>query len=194
MALPRKDEFFAEYCGKGYGPVAVTGLLRILLTDYFSNPGNIIKTSLKDRIFTDSDTTEILIESAGLWKPELAGRRPAILINRGEWKFRPFGLHVGLVQGSDPQEFSINVVGSHNIICIAKTVAETENLAEEVARFLVNVSPQIIDELPFLAFRVEGVSGVKYVREDRGHYAAVVTVVYSFVEKWTITRTTSTTP
>lgn len=188
--LPRRDEFLTEYCGQGLGSQAITGLLRILLTDYFSHPENILKSSLKDRIYKDTADTGIVIESAGLWKPETAGKRPAILIRRGELRINMAGLYSGHEMGTDPERFDVIYEGSHNIICIAKTVAETEDLTEEVMRFLINISPVVISELPIARFSVVAVSPVSVLEEARTHWRAAIALVYRYTEKWNIARIT----
>lgn len=191
--LPRKQEFLDRYCGKGFGPVAVSGFIINLLEDFFSQSQNIKESNLADRTWKSSLNTNILITSVGLWKPELAGKRPAILVKRGQWQFTPMGLNVGLEQGSYPDSRFYNVQGSHNIIVIGKTYSETEALAEEVYRFLMNVAPIIIEELPFQTFRPKVLSEVRPLKEDRIHFFAVISLEYSFTEKWLISRTTTTT-
>lgn len=192
--IPRVDEYREYYCNKGLGPVAVSGLLISILEDFFYYDENIQEPNLKDRTWTSSLNTEILITSVGNWKPELAGKRPAILVKRGAWRTEFPGLHQGLIQGSYPDSHTYLVLGTHYIIIIGKTYAETETLAEEVYRFLLNVSPIILEELPFHLFRVREIGEVRPLKEDRTHFMTIVSVDYAFIENWNIYRETTTIP
>ena len=188
------DEIIARFCGKALSPVDFTALFRYLLIDYFSNSSNILEPSLKDIVYTDDDTTQIIIEAAGRWKPSTGDHRPAILISRGEWKVVPYMLGMNYIQGTEPSIYLRRYQGSHNIICVGKTSAQADILGGEVLHFFVGVIPPLRERLPISYLNVEGLSAVQPFDEGRTHFITTIPITYSFELRWTIGVTTSPEP
>lgn len=189
-------EFFDAFCRrvrtKGIGPQDVTALLLQLLRSFFSNPDNFKNESLKERVYREGSETGIVIESVGRFTPELAEKRPAIFVKRNEWALQYPGISANKI--FDRQEndapwltrYVIWIAGSHVIITIGKTLAETEVLAEEVFKFLLAIQPLIIESLPFMSFRILGISEPKLLKEGRDHFFTSIVCRYTITESFTM--------
>ena len=189
LLAPVKERF----CAGNVTPLDFTALLLTLLQDYFSQSTNILHESISGRIFTGTDATNILIESAGRFTPTKAERRPAILISQGPWKVRPHTIGAGTDFSKDANEnynYYRIIDGSHIITCIAKSVGETEILGSEVFKFLLMAEPIIVSQLPINTFFVAEMSQAQPVKESRDHFLLKIAVSYSFSIKFTIERLT----
>lgn len=184
--------FCARITDKGIGPLDVTGLLRGLLISFFSNPDNFKYESLKERVYREGEDTGITIESVGKFTPELASKRPAIFIRRGDWQTH----HLGISSSKIFDEYQNypalasyvhTCIGTHNIIVIGKTYAETEMIAEEVYRFLLGLQPFLANTAPFVSFRVRGLSEPKALKEGRDSFFVTIPLAYTISDKFTIT-------
>jgi len=194
IALPILQDFYDRVCPKGVNRQDVTGLIHRLLTSYFSNPDNIRNEALKDRVYRRDETTGILIESVGHFRPELAEKRPAILIRPGEWKTVDIGLQNQMINADVYQpttEYILIVEGTHNIITVSKNPAETEILADEVFKFLNVLRIVIPSVTPISLFRVLGISEPKAIPEQRTHFYCVLPVRYQIQQIFTINFQTS---
>jgi len=184
-------DFLAELkeriCAKSLGPVEMSGLLKELLVNYYSNPDNIQHPALKNRVYSEGSNTRILIEIGAFIEPALAEDRPAILISRGDWKAQPPTMEYGAVLGSSPKRYVRQFIGTHNINCIGKTYGEAEILAEETFKFLIHAEPLVAAEIPIANYIVNGLAAPKPVAEGRVHYIVAIPIQYSFSEAWTIT-------
>lgn len=187
------EEIYRRLCARPITTVDITAVIKIILTSYFGNADNILHANLKDRIYSDTDTTGLSIEAGSAFTPTKAERRPAIIIRRGEWKNSQEGFYGGFVQGSSPGQFVRLVMGSHNIICIGKTPGEAEILGDEVFRLFSHVTPQMLERSCLDSFKVIGLSEIKPLQEGRDHYAAMIQLTYRFYETWEISIQTVTT-
>ena len=192
------EEINRRLCGHPITNVDITAVLKLILTSYFSSAENITHPQLKNRIYTDSPQTGIIIESSGAFLPTEAEKRPAVLIKRDTWKVDQSGVLGGYEQGSNPANFTRFIQGVHAIICIGKTPGETDLLGDEVFRLFCHITPLLLNYSCLDTFRVLELSPIKPIQEGRSHYQAVVSLFYRFTDKWTIdivesTPTTTTT-
>ncbi len=88
-------------CHTGQTPLGVTGLIRNQLTAHFSAPSFIENPNLKSLIWQDGPRTSIMIESAYRYLPEMADKRPAVLIKRNAYTNLRIGR--GDLVGADTQ-------------------------------------------------------------------------------------------
>ena len=190
FALPILQEFYDRICDRGINRQDVTGLFVRLLTDYFKNPDNIKYEELKGRVWTPGEDTGILIESIGRFRPELAEKRPAILVRPGEWKKVIQGLQGDMIiEGPYQHErvYVLEVQGGHNIISVSKNPVETELLADEVFKFLDMLKAVLPAMTPIAFFRVVGISDLKALPESKTHFCCVIPVVYHVSQRYNIT-------
>ncbi|NDD53392.1 hypothetical protein EBZ39_05880 [bacterium] len=188
----------SSLCSYGMRPHVMTGLLRQLLIGHFKDPENIEEPRIRRHIQellswkpSDPETAEpniggLLIESITRWNPTKADKRPAVLIKRNSWKW------TRQVIGDKAQENAYTGSttyagfweGSHTLFCMAQYGAETEFLAAEVVKFLINFSPLIRDQMDLHKFYVSEVGGIGEIQEVIQGYAVPVNVAYVAEEAW----------
>ena len=115
--IPRSSSL----CSLGPRPYIMTQLLILALREHFSCAANIEHEVFRARLWTSDETTKIQVEDETVWKPEQAGKRPAIVVKRNEWKCTKLG--IGDVSGTTAQGFRELIAmwhGSHTLFCIAK--------------------------------------------------------------------------
>jgi hypothetical protein len=127
-----------------------------------------------------------LVESITRWQPNIADKRPAILIKRNSWKWQKLG--IGNICGGNAytgaQGYTGAWEGSHTLFCLAPNGVETELLTTEVVKFLLHFSPLIVEQMNLLRFFVAEVGGIGEVQEVIQGYAVPVTVAYVAEESW----------
>jgi hypothetical protein len=184
-------------CSYGMRPHVMTGLLRQLLIGHFSDPSNIEEPRVRKHIQNlgawqpvDSGLNAggILIESITRWLPQTADKRPAVLIKRNGWKWMRQGIgdSVGKNDYTGAAAYAGMWEGSHTLYCLSPNGAETEFLATEVVKFLINFSPLIRDQMDLHRFIVAEVGGIGEVQEVVQGYAVPVTVAYVAEEAWVL--------
>jgi len=181
IAIPILQDFYDRVCSKGINRQDITGLLRRLLISYFSNPDNIRNEAIKDRVFKEGEDTGILIEAVGRFRPEIAEKRPAILIRPGEWKVLDLGIQAHLIRGDvfqSGRQYALEVAGTHNIIVVSKTPSETEILADEVFKFFALLRVVLPSITPVPMFKVTGISELKAIAEQKTHFYCIIPVRY----------------
>jgi len=189
FVLPVLQDFYDRISSRGINRQDITGLLVRLLTSYFSNPENIKYNEIKQRVWKPGDDTGILIESVGRFRPELAEKRPAILVRPGEWKKIIQGLQSELISTDTYQpnkRYILVIQGSHNIIVVSKNPAETEILSDEVFKFLDLLKIVAPATTPIDFLRVLGISELKPLAEQRTHYYSVIPLVYNISQTYNV--------
>jgi hypothetical protein len=76
--------------------------------------------------------------------------------------------------------------GSHTLFCLAQNGAETEFMATEVIKFLMQFSPLIREQMDLFRFYVAEVGGIGEIQEVVQGYAVPVTVAYVAEEAWSL--------
>ena len=185
----------SSLCSYGTRPHVMTGFLRQLLMGHFADPENIEEPRIRRHIETlgawkpaDAGDNKggILIESITRWSPNTADKRPAILIKRNGWRWQK--QTIGDIAAANDYTGAVSYAGmwegSHTIYCLSSAGAETEFLATEVLKFLINFSPLIRDQMDLFRFYVAEVGGIGEVQEVAQGYAVPVTVAYVAEEAW----------
>lgn len=185
-------------CSYGMRPHVMTGLLRQLLIGHFKDPENIEEPRLRrqlqelnswkpsDAEIDEPNISRILIESITRWNPSKTDNRPAVLIKRNGWKWLRQG--IGDTVGDNVYTGSTTYAGfwegSHTLYCLSQNGAETEFLATEVVKFLVNFAPLIREQMDLHKFFVSEVGGIGEIQEVIQGYAVPVNVAYVAEEAW----------
>jgi hypothetical protein len=198
------DEF-SSLCSTGHTPQILTGAILRILQNHFSSASYIEDPALKDNLIKlqPDDTTEglyptgILIEPIYKWNPAQLNQRIAIYIKRNPIRTQRYGIDDGLTTGlgKDNQGqletlrgdyHTLAVLGSHTLFCIGRTGAETEVLAYEVFRELVQFGPAIRRDLKLHRFGVTEMTDVSRIEEYDQHFVAGIVVGWAYFETWRI--------
>ena len=170
-------------------PQLVTGVLVSWLRQHFSVAPNIEDPKLESTLWAaDIKTTGIIVDSVYRWQPALTEHRPGVLIKRGPWKVLRLGIDDRKMGGSDitSRQYVNAIQGSHTIFCISGAPAETEILAAEVYRELVQFGPLFRKTFGFLRFQVTDVGEVSILEEARENFVVPITIAYAADEAWEI--------
>lgn len=187
----------SDLCGYGMRPHAMTGLLRQLLIQHFTDPNNIDEPKLRQKFLEVGGWKQnengqldggILIESITRWLPNDADKRPAILIKRNGWEWQriAIGDNTGFKIDTGANSYTGLWQGTHTLYCLSLTGLEVELLAVEVVRFLQHFGPWIREQLDLKRFMITQVGGVGEVKEVVQGYAVPVTVAYVAEESWSL--------
>lgn len=185
----RLDQF-SSFCSLGPRPFLMTGFLRQWMTSHFSAETQIEHPELRSLVWQKNITTEILIESITKWKPELTGKRPAIMIKRNDWQVVRWGIGNRMLgdDGSDLgyEHFAVGLVGSHTFFCISSEAQVAEVLGCEVYRELMRFSPVIQRALDLKRLELSGIGALFEIEEELEHYAVPITIMYGLEDKWVL--------
>ena len=171
-------------CSKGMRPLLLTGILRDLLIRHFTAE-HIEEADLRQLIWQPGETTGILVESGLRFRPELAEKRPAVIIKRNG--YQNLRLAIGDQNQADQrgfEHFSTFWVGSHTLFCLHPQPAGVELLATEVQRELTQFGPALLKHLGLLRWQVQEVGPVAVLEESRGHFLVPVTLGWAYQEHW----------
>ena len=181
-------------CSMGMRPHVMTGFLKWLLMQHFVDPDNLAEMLHRTRFkevggWKADETTGIYIESITRWRPELAEKRPALLVKRNDWKWER--VTIGGQAGSDYVEghehFHGFWYGSHTVFVVGNKAAEVELLANEANNFLLRASPKVMEQMDLHRFVPVGMGGLAVVEESTKNYAVPLTFAYVAEENWTLT-------
>jgi len=192
-----KIEKVSALCSYGMRPHVMTGFLRQLLIGHFSDPQNIQEPRIRRHIEeigtwqpsqNGLNSGGILIESITRWVPNMADKRPAVLIKRGDWQWVSRVIGDRSVENlyTGETEYTGFWEGSHTLFCLAANGAEAEFLSTEVVKFLILFSPTIREQLDLFKFMPSRVGGVGEVQEVIQGYAVPITVTYMAEEAWSL--------
>jgi hypothetical protein len=166
----------------------VTGIFRLLLIEHFQRATNIENPDLQHLLYTTDEATLLWITDHTRWEPEKAGKRPAIVLQRGDWnhpKTATLGGQSGTtVEGN--KKYITSWVGSHQIRCAAPEGGEVELLAAEVYRFLMHYGPYMRHNLNWSRFQIKHVGGPQRMPEETIHWSVPITVEYAWDESWVL--------
>ena len=181
MAWP---QVASSLCHFGWGPLLLTGLFRDWLTRHFI-PQNIEASDLRKLIWQEAASSGIMVESVWRWRPDMAEKRPAVLIKRNAFKNLRFS--IGDQVSTDAQandHYQTMWVGSHTLFCLHMGGASCEMLATEVQREFTEQGPRIVRALGLHRFQVTDVGPISAVEEATQNYVVPVTVGWAYNEKW----------
>lgn len=199
-AAPQKDACGTQgtinpsyLCENGWQPLLITGFLRDLLVRQWSDPTNIISPEMKQYLWSEGQTSGILIESVYRYRADLVEKRPAIMIKRNSFRNMQTGF-AGQMQGFgmgayENEKGAIShhttlFVGSHTLFCIHGTGASTEILASEVMSHLVACLWPIRRHLELRQFSVTEVGAIQEIEESNENYVVPITVGWGYEHVW----------
>lgn len=168
----------------------MTGLFCDLLRRHFATENNIAPADLRNLIWQKTDETDILIEPAYKWRPELTQKRPGVLIKPNAMANKKIGLanlrQLPFVDRVGNKRFLTYWLGSHTIFCIASNGTKVELLANEVRAELSQFSEVIRSMLDLKQFGVIEVGAISILEEAQQNLVVPVTVGYAIEERWVV--------
>jgi len=185
--LGDSHEVAGAICHAGWRPLRLTGAIRRLLINHYSNPDFIEDPALAAAIWQNAPSSGILIESVHRWLGDLVEKRPAILLKRNAYQ----NLRIVLddCAGTDKQgnvDYVTLWVGSHTLFCIQGTGASCEILATETQRELTQFAPVVKEKLSLVKFSVTEVGAISEVEESQQNYVVPITVGWAYQETWKV--------
>lgn len=182
----------SNYCSLGPRPQLMTGYLVEWLRQRFGSPDNIEEAALRSLLWEampKNTCQEIVIEAETKLNFGAAGKRPALMVRRGDWTSERIGIDDRLLGGNNldgVRHYCDFVRGTHTVFCLTTVATQTELLAAEVYRNLKQFGPRIREEVDLARFGAVGMGSVFEVEEARKTFAVPVTVAYSAFENWEI--------
>lgn len=176
----------SSLCSLRKTPLVMDAAMRQLLIEHFRTANNIEQPELRSRIFTPDLDTGILIELHSRFRPELAGKRPAITLRRAPWKQVKRTVAGGL-SGTTEDGHRMRTTfrsGGHLFTAISKEASEAEILGAEVYNYFCDFGQVIRQWLGLLRFEVLALGEARPMIESRDHTAVVVPVEYHWAESW----------
>ena len=180
-------------CSYGVTPLVMTGALRQVLIQRFSDARNILNASVRERIERDGvwregSNTGIVIESLHRWRPELTESRPALIIKEGAWNWRRVGIgdQTGEDYRSGRRYFGGYWEGSHVVFALLREGAEVQALATEAMKCFLWFEEEIQTQLELQRFIPVSIGEVAALKESREHYVVPITLAYTVPEFWYI--------
>lgn len=171
----------------------MTGALRQILIQRFSDARNILNSTLReqldrDGVWSSDANTGIVIESLHRWRPELTEARPGLILKEGTWTWQRMG--IGDRNGTDfrsgREYFGGYWNGSHTIFALAKEGAEAQILAIEAMKCLLWWESEITEQLELQRFVPVSIGEVSALKEAKEHYVVPLVVAYTVPEFWYI--------
>ena len=180
-------------CENGWQPLLITGFLRDLLVRQWSDAGNIVSPDNKQYVWSEGQTTGILIESVYRYRADLVEKRPAIMIKRNSFRNMQTGFS-GQIFGAgmtayENEKGAISrhttlFAGSHTLFCIHGTGASTEILAAEVMAHVVACLYPIRQHLGLRQFSVTEVGAIQEIEESSENYVIPITIGWGYEHTW----------
>ncbi len=180
-------------CEHGWQPLLITGFLRDTLIRQWSSSTNILAPELKQYLWREGKTSGILIESVFRYRPELAEKRPAIMIKRNSFKNIQTGIGGQVFGGGFAtyenekgaiSRYATLFMGSHTLFCIHATGASTEMLATEVMNHLTECLMPIRKHLDLRQFSVVEVGAIQEIQESNENFVVPITVGWCYEHAW----------
>lgn len=167
----------------------LTGFIRDLLIQQWSNPLNILADVNKQYVWKAGADTGILIESAFKFRPEITKKRPGIFIKRNPFKPADVGIG-GMIQGGGlsayPTEkgahehYISNYSGSHTLFVVHSSDAAAEMVAFEVIQQMLSFKMALAKQLQLRNFKLGDVGSISQLEEFSESYVVPITVQWSF--------------
>lgn len=172
----------------------MTGLLRQVAIQHFSDTRHILNASLRKRIeddggWTPNADTGIYIESLHKWNPEQTESRPGIILKEQEWQWQRRGIGDLFAEDwrSGQQTFHGLWQGAHTLFALGNEGAEAQILAIEMAKILLWYSPRFTRDLGMHRFVLVSIGAVSALKESTENYVVPVNVAYVVQETWHLT-------
>lgn len=174
------------FCRLRFSPMLATGIILGLLREHFGNPTAIVDPMLQRYVWSNDDTTRIMIETCTNEALTRLQTRPAVLIRRNAIRPKREGLDdeikkTGAEQG---REYVVTLHGSHTVFCLSGKPGHAEVLANETGMYLLQTAPLIRGSLCFKGdFKLDEIGELGTVDGLGGQY--VVPLTFSYVTDFT---------
>ena len=183
----------SSLCEHGWQPLLLTGFLRDTLARQWSDPQNILAPELKQFIWSEDDTSGILIESVTRFRADSLEKRPAIMIKRNS--YRPLSLGIGnkihgvgenayATQKGAHTRYLLQFIGTHTLFCIGGSGASTEILATEVLNNFVEFAIPLQRHLNLKTFTVSEVGALHKLDEAKENFVVPITLSWCYEHTW----------
>lgn len=193
MTTPRLDFRQTALAGcPTWTPFRILGVARQWLIAHFCDVNNIVAEDLKPYVWKADETTGVLIETVGRWKPTLTEKRPGLILKRHEVNVLRQGVGADRLMGAGgsaaPAEmYSNGLTGSLSVYCIAAEAGACEVLATETYQELMKFAPKVREKLDLLRVAVVGVGELAKLEEARENFVIPVTLAFAFWDTTLIT-------
>ena len=186
-----RSQTLSALCSYGQSPLVMTGALRQVLIQHFSDVRNILNATLRERmtregVWSEGTETGLMIESLHQWRPELTETRPALILKEGDWTWQRMG--IGDQMGDELRTGKLNFggywQGSHTVFALAKEGAEAQILAIETIKCFLWFQQIIMEQLELQRFVPISLGSVAALKESREHYVVPIVVGYVVPEFW----------
>lgn len=186
--LPRID--FSQAGWHGLCPrwqaLKLDGWLRYWLTSHFIDPNNIWEPDIRNRVWSDTDQTQIQIETIARWKPTLTEKRPGLIIKRHAMTPIKQGIGGDRLQGARRKLYSSLFTGSTTTFCISREPGECDLLASEVWHELLQFAQEVRKKLNLVRVALAGIGELSKLEESSESFVCPVTLGYAFWDSYEI--------
>lgn len=178
-------------------PLKIKGLLVHWLRQHFATQANLSEPGITDRVWTDADETEIIIETSGRWKPQTTEKRPALIIHRGSLKPVRQGIANDRLMGAGAQAVhrqlhSTLFTMDLTVWCLAIAEGEVESLSTEVYKEVHKFAIKFVEKLGVIRVQLLEIGPLARLEEAREHFGVPVSISFTFWESWELdTRDTA---
>lgn len=183
-------------CNAGQSPLLVSGILREVLINHFSDTQNLISPKLR-KVFSGGGYFEespsgappyspLFVDTLDRWKPTHSESRLAIVLKEGDWTYQQLGwdglAYTDLRTGT--KSYAGLWGGTHTAFVLAAESGVAKILATEVAKLFLWQSQEIIKTMNFVEFKLTKLGATYRLHESHTSYVVPVDVSYIVGESW----------
>ncbi len=183
-----KDFKTSSLCNIYYTPRLITGMVIDTLRQHYADNELIEEKNLKDAIFKNNDSTDILIQEVSDWRPQNTQKRPAIIVARGRIEKSKEKRSIGNRLHLEPDTFAAVFTGSLDLFCIANTGAQAELLATDVYKNLLYFSSFYKSTLNLAWWDLDYIEKISKIEEAQEHYCVPVRMDFGYYDIWRIAK------
>lgn len=170
--------------------LAISGIITDCIRQLFQTSNNILHPQLKDFFWQAEDTTDPLkapfqltIENFFTFNLTQVGVRPAVLIKAGNWQESRLAIGNRTLGGNETEYYK-KIEGTHTIMVVGKTVAQTELLAREVHGYLSHFGPLLREWMNLTRWEVPTIQEPTELEENLENIVINIPVQYELVYSW----------
>jgi len=181
----------AALCTTGMSIRGIDQLIMRVLTSHFLDAANLFNSSLNYLVVNENQAQgAIRIALHTNFDGSASDKMPALVIKRGNIE------STRLVAGdegsaSTPESAIYSYIrrlrGQHQVVVLASTDGEAEDLAMEVFDTLTTAGPVLTSRYPIADFQVMGMTELQIMSELGSRYAVIVGLQYDFEYSWKVT-------